>query len=160
MTKKARFINKLGALSAGEKKDLIAFFTANPIFESHIDWNNKNLKPQDFEEVFALSRMSRRNRKNSIEMFKNYNCKILEKTEEFAVLVPLDWHCAEFLTSFSCGGEGAQWCIGNEATWNNYIGDGFIFYFVYFFERHPVFGKKPRDYSVSAGENRVLPETD
>ena len=142
MTKKTRFINKLSALSAHEKKDLIAFFSTNPVFESRIDWNNKNLKAQDFGEVFALSRMSRRNRKNSVEMFKSYNCKILEVNKEYVILVPLDSHCANFLTSFNCGGEGARWCIGSEDAWNDYIQIGYIFYFLYFFERHPTFGKK------------------
>ena len=75
-------------------------------------------------------------------MFMNYNYKILEKNKEFVILVPLDRQCAKFLTSFNCGSEGASWCIGSEETWNRYIGDGTIFYFMYFFERHPIFGKK------------------
>ena len=145
MTKKARFINKLIDLSVKEKEKTIAFFTANPVFETRIDWNNKNLKPVDFETVFALSRMSRRNRKSSIEMFKNYNCKILTQTDEFVILVPLDWRCAQFLTSFNCGGEGARWCIGSRDTdghWERHMKTGSIFYFMYFFNRHPLFGKK------------------
>ena len=145
MTKKTRLINKINALSAKEKKEIIAFFTVNPVFENRIDWNKKNLTIKDFEAVFALSRMSRRNRKNSIKMFNNYNCKILAQTEEFVILVPLDYFCAQFLTSFDCGGEGAKWCIGNKRTsshWAHYIKRESIFYFMYFFERHPLFGKK------------------
>jgi len=142
MTRKTRFINKLGSLSANEKNDIITFFSTNPVYESLIDWNNKNLKSQDFEEVFALSRLSRRNRKNSIEMFKNYNCKIIVINKEYIILVPLDSHCAEFLTSHDCGGEGARWCIGSKEIWNHYIRDGIVFYFLYFFQRHPVFEKK------------------
>ena len=142
MTKKARFINKLSALSAKEKKESISFFTVHPVYENRIDWNNKNLKPADFEAVFALSRMSRKNRKNSINMFKNFNCKIITHTNEFIILVPLDWRCAQFFTSFDCGGEGAKWCIGREDAWDNYMNDASIFYFMFFFERHPVFGKK------------------
>ena len=78
-------------------------------------------------------------------MFNNYNCKILAQTEEFVILVPLDFYCVQFLTSFNCGGEGAKWCIGIKHTSNffyNYIKRGSIFYFMYFFERHPLFGKK------------------
>jgi hypothetical protein len=145
MTKKTRLINKLNTLSAEEKKEIIAFFTVNPVFESRIDWNKKNLTFEDFKTVFALSRMSRRNRKNSIKMFNNYNCKILAQTEEFVILVPLDYFCAQFLTSFDCGGEDAKWCIGNKRRidfWYNYIKRDSIFYFMYFFERHPIFGKK------------------
>jgi hypothetical protein len=78
-------------------------------------------------------------------MFKNQKCKIVKETKEFVILVPLDWNCAKFLNSLNCGGEGAKWCIGSTKTdkhWNKYINDGIIFYCMYFFERHPVFGKK------------------
>ena len=145
MTKKARFINNIAGLSAGEKNDIIAFFTVNPVFENRIDWNNKNITKEDFEEVFASSRMSRKNRRNTVKMFKNHNCKIIVHTKEFVIVVPLDWYCAKFLVSFDCGGEGAKWCIGSKSTnthWNSYVERESVFYFVYFFNRHPVFGKK------------------
>jgi len=145
MTKKSRFINNLTMLSASEKKRLIDFFSVNPVYESRIDWNNKNLKFEDFELVFSLSIMSKKNRKNTIEMFKNYNCKIIVHTKEFVIVVPLDWYCTQFFNSFDCGGEGAKWCIGNKHTnelWNDYTQKGKVFYLLYFFERHPIFGKK------------------
>ena len=145
MTKKTRFINKLVALSEKEKITLIAFFSANPVFENRINWNNKNLKYEDFEDVFSLSRTSRKNRNNTIKMFKYHNCKIIACTKEFAIVVPLDWYCAKFLNSFECGGEGARWCIGSKSSnthWNYEMDRGVVFYFLYFFERHPVFGKK------------------
>ena len=145
MTKKRYFINKLDNLSAHEKEKIIAFFSVNPVFESRIDWNNKYLKFEDFEEVFSLSAMSRKNRKNTVNMFLNYNCKIIVSSKEFVILVPLDWDCARFITSFNCGGEGAEWCIGSRLSnrhWNELTEKGSIFYFMYFFERHPVFGKK------------------
>jgi len=145
MTKKARFINKLTCFSLNEKKNLIDFFTANPVYESRIDWNNKNLKQDDFELVFTMSKMSVKNRKDTIKMFKDFNCKIIAHTKEFVIAVPVEWDCAIFMNSFSCGGEGAKWCIGSRHTdshWNDNIKDGSVFYFVYFFDRHPVFGKK------------------
>ena len=145
MTKKSRFINKLAALSANDRNELIAFFTENPIFENLIDWNNRNLKRDDFNAVFALNRLSGKKRNNTINMFINYNCKIICHTEEFVIVVPLDWYCAKFLNSFKCGGEGTKWCIGNKQSdshWNHYMETGNYFYFIYFFERHPVFGKK------------------
>ena len=145
MTKKARIINKLLALSADEKKALIEFFTENHVYENRIDWNNKNLERKDFDYVLAMGKMSRKNRKNTIKMFEKYNCKIIIQTKEFFILVPLDWECAKFINSFNCGGEGATWCIGNKTDdtgWNSYIKEGSIFYFLYFFNSHPIFGKK------------------
>jgi len=63
MTKKAGLINKLTTLSAKEKRELILFFTENPVYENLIDWNNRDLKWEDFASVLALKKMSRKNRK-------------------------------------------------------------------------------------------------
>jgi len=78
-------------------------------------------------------------------MFTNQNCRIIAQTKDFIIVIPLDWHCAVFLNSFNCGGEGAKWCIGSkdsETNWDEYMAQGNIFYFIYFFKRHPIFGKK------------------
>jgi len=145
MTKKARFINKLNVLSSAEKENLIAFFTKNPVFENHIDWNNRSLKRENFDPVIELSMTSRKNRRNTIKMFNDYKCKIIFHTKELIIVVPLDWYCAKFFNSFNCGGESARWCIGNNHSnshWNHYMAQGNVFYFLYFFRHHPVFGKK------------------
>jgi len=150
MTRKTRFIRRLHSVTHNEKEDIIAFFSKYPLYESYIDWNKKSLTYKDFETVFELAGNSRKNRRKKIktnpeEFFKNYNCRIAGKTDEFIILMPLDWACAVFLNSFECGETGAVWCIGRKHTyrfWNNYIKDGDLFYFAFFLKKDVVWGKK------------------
>jgi Leucine-rich repeat (LRR) protein len=150
ITKKARFIEKLSSLSAEEKRQAIEFFTKHPIYESRIDWNKKDLGYIDFEKLFFLAEKSRKNqkrtaRKNPHLQFDKYNCRIVAQTDDFLIIVPLDWECAQFMNSFDCGGEGAKWCIGDSNSyyhWNRYLERKYIFYFVYFININPFYGKK------------------
>jgi hypothetical protein len=150
MTKKARIINKLTTLSAGEKEKAIAFFTGHPNYESHIDWNRKNLTRGDFKKVFAKAAMSKKEQKRKAKadpalLFEKQNCRIIEQTTEYIIVTPLDWKCAKFFNSFDCGGEGARWCIGDRrkyAHWNHYVNDGNIFYLVYFTKKFSWYGRK------------------
>jgi hypothetical protein len=148
MTKKARYIEKLDALSADEKKAAIDFFTKYPNYEEYIDWNNKALRYHDFEEVFALAGNPLRDIKQKpdpIPLFGNCNCEIIRRTDIFLVVVPFDWECAVFFNSSGCGGEEAHWCVGeaeDAAEWNRYVADKNIFFLVFFVTKDPVFGKK------------------
>ncbi|MDR1626236.1 MAG: tetratricopeptide repeat protein [Spirochaetia bacterium] len=126
MTKKARFIEKFDTLSESQKKEAIEFFTKYPNYEKHIDWNNAALTYQDFQKVFSRANSSLRSIKRKAKtnlrlLFENYNCEILRQTDDFSIVVPLDWQCAVFFNSFGCGGAGARWCIGDKddpSHWN------------------------------------------
>jgi hypothetical protein len=149
ITKKSRFINSLDALSENEKERAISFFSKYPCYESYIDWNKKDLNYYDFEMVYTMGNNSSNNIKrkaktNPVPLFEKYNCKILSRTEEFVIAIPLDKECVAFFNSFTCGGEGSRWCIGQRDTedWDNYKDDGIEFYFVFFMKRNLFFGKK------------------
>jgi hypothetical protein len=161
MTKKARYIEKLDALSAEQKKAVTDFFTKYPNYEKHIDWNSTSLTYHDFEDVFALAENSLKNikRKRKTDprlLFEKYNCEIIRQTDDFLIVVPLDWECAVFFNSFHCGGEGARWCIGaaNDAShWNSYLEGKNIFFLIYFVNKHPLLKKKTLiEYNAEDGE--------
>jgi hypothetical protein len=150
MTKKARFIETLDALSSDKKKEITDFFTKHPNYENHIDWNSKSLTYHDFEEVFTLAENSSRSIRRKAKtdprlLFTKHNCEIIRQTDDFLIVVPLDWECAVFFDSFECGGEGARWCIGNSddaAHWNNYLANNNVFFLIFFTNKHLVFGRK------------------
>jgi hypothetical protein len=150
MTKKTRFIEKLDALSAGEKREITDFFTKHPNYENRIDWNSRSLTYRDFEEALSLVKNSSQNVKPKIKtdlrpVFEKCNCEIIKETEDFLIVVPFDWECAVFFVSFKCGGERARWCIGesdNAAHWNDYLTNKNVFFLVFFMKRDPVFEKK------------------
>jgi hypothetical protein len=150
MTKKARFIENLNALSESQKKEAVKFFTKHPNCEKHIDWDNPALTYQDFQKLFSRANSSARSirrkaKTNPRLLFEKYNCEIVRQTDDFLIVVPLDWRCAVFFDSFDCGGAGARWCIGdknNPSHWNDYLLEKNIFFLIFFFTRHPVFGKK------------------
>ena len=150
MTKKSRFIEKLTSLTDAEKENVITFFNKYPVYENQIDWNSKLLLYQDFEKVFLLADNSRSSIKQKAKanpelLFKGYNCRIVHRDKSFVVVMPLDWECVVFMNSFKCGGEGAKWCIGDKKyfeCWNSCIDYGSLFYLVYFFIKHPIFGRK------------------
>ena len=150
ITKKAGFIKQLDSLSAAEKENAIAFFTKHLVYENRIDWNNKLLQYHDFEKVFKAADASHKSIKrmaktNPEVMFEKYNCRIVSQTEDFLVVIPLDWECMVFFNSFECGGTGAKWCIGEKNNcnhWNLYISAKNIFYLIYFVKKHPVYGRK------------------
>jgi hypothetical protein len=150
MTKKARLIKRQETLTAKEKETVIDFFSKYPTYENRIDWNSKTLKYGDFETVFSLANNSRRSIKKQSKsdpevLLKGYNYRIVSKTKDFIIIMPLDWECAVFFCSFGCGGTGAKWCIGDKNTskhWDFYRKYYNVFYFIYFTEGHPCYGKK------------------
>jgi hypothetical protein len=58
------------------------------------------------------------------------------------IVIPLDWKCIKLFNSFSCGGEGAKWCICDKEAWDTHFDKKSMFYFIYFLETNPFFGKK------------------
>jgi hypothetical protein len=157
MTKKARFIKKLAMLTYDEKTKAINFFNNYPVYEKYIDWNNKDLCYIDFEALFSLAKTSIREMKRKFKtdpasLFEKYNCKIISLSKEFLIAIPLDWGCVKFFNSFACGGEGAKWCICDKRAWDMQFDIKSMFYFIYFFEKNPFFGKKIMvEYNVRGG---------
>lgn len=150
ITNKYRFIRNLIALSGEEKQNTTKFFSKHPNYENLIDWNNKNLTYKDFEDIFILTGKSntihdKLIKKDPVYLFADKNCKIIDQTDDYLIAVPLDWKGAVYFNSCLCGGEGAKWCISrknDKKHWNWYFENGFTFYLIYFFKRHPSLGKK------------------
>jgi len=140
----------LKSLSFKEKETVISFFNKYPVYENRIDWNNKSLSYCDFEKVFTIADSSRKNIKTESKtnpeiLFKGYNYRVVSRSKEFLIIMPLDRECAVYFNSYNCGGIGAMWCIGDKNTskhWNKYISKRNIFYFVYFINKNLTFGKK------------------
>ena len=74
--------------------------------------------------------------------FKKYNCRIIDKTEDYLIVMPLDLKCAKFIKSAECGGIETTWCIGKKDFWNMYILEENVFYLIYFYDTNPIWGKK------------------
>jgi len=139
ITKKIRFIKKNCILSKREKILITYYLSKHPNYDKFIDWNNRNLTYNNFNQLFSLVSNSK------TLLFNKFNCEIIYQTNEYLIVVPLDWKCAVYFNSFSCGGESAKWCIGwknNDNHWKWYSENGYSFYMIYFFERHPSLGKK------------------
>ena len=149
MTKKLRFIENNPLLSEKGKKKTAAFFDRYPNYEKFIDWNKKIIAFNDFKKVFRMAEKSNKNKKritreNPRVMFKKYQCDLISETDDFLIIIPNNWSAAVFFNSFRCGGEGANWCIGNKDSphfWEKYINNGTLFYFV-FFKNKNTLGKK------------------
>jgi uncharacterized protein YceK len=100
--------------------------------------------------VLSLAENSSQNIKRKVKtdprlLFAKYNCEIIKQTEDFLIVVPLDWECAVFFNSFACGGKGARWCIGdsdNASHWNDYLAGKNVFLLVFFVNEHPVYKRK------------------
>ncbi|WP_010257593.1 hypothetical protein [Treponema primitia] len=149
-TKKARLIDNLLLLTEAEKFEVKKFFNKYPVYESKIDWNNRDLHYTDFLKVFELAERSAKNskrkaKKNPLTLFLNCNCNIIAQMEDFIITIPLDWECMVYFNSFGCGGSGARWCIGDKKTsehWDTSIIKGENFFFIFFLETDTIFGKK------------------
>jgi hypothetical protein len=87
--------------------------------------------------------------------FEEHRCRIVNRTDEFLIAVPLDWECAKFFNSFD-NGKGPGWYIGDiddPQPWNRFVREKKLFYFVYFYEKHPLYGRKTLiQYNCTANE--------
>lgn len=89
-------------------------------------------------------------RKDPNELFKNSGLKVSYEgednsnsdlvilksleNEKFVFVVPMNWKANQWLDSFDCGGQGAQWCIGyvkEETYWTEHTADGELFIMAY-----------------------------
>ena len=75
-------------------------------------------------------------------LFDKYNCRIIDQTEDFLIVMPLDLKCAKFIKSAKCGCIETTWCIGKKNLWDMYILEENVFYLIYFKNTNSVWGKK------------------
>lgn len=145
---KTHLINKLN-LTDEQKNTLIAFFKNHPNYESKVDWNNKNLKFEDFSELLALEGNTKSSKKKyglsgkaqieDLVLDKDY--KVLAQTEDYIIYYPLNFKASEVLAKPTTPPEGVtgKWCISGknyspgtqDQHWNSYTTRGIDFFFVF-----------------------------
>lgn len=137
------------------KSNLIEWFKSNSSYETKIDWNKwKTLTKSDFEKLIKSKELSKNQQKHkkrigsgkdAKDLFKDINdrkFKIIDETDNWLFVAPLNYKGAVFCDSKECGGGSAKWCIGYEkddSFWNQYVGNGekFIMIFNKNFETMP-----------------------
>jgi hypothetical protein len=118
--KKDHLIKKLVNLSDEEKQELIDFFNKKPNLENKIDWQNKNLKFDDFK--LLMQQYSEK----KIEHLK------LVRGEDYIPLVlngnkayiPLNYEASVEIASDNVGSCQGKWCTANseiKTYWNDYV---------------------------------------
>lgn len=170
---KDHLIDKLD-LTDEQKEELKGFFKKHPNYESKIDWNKKDLKWEDFEELLKTEGQT----KNQIKKYgKSGKAQIedLEEGKDYEVLVdkpnltvyyPLNFKASEVLAKPTTPPEGVtgKWCIAGknyspgtqDQHWNRYTKERNIdFFFVFMEHRKYAVARYPQDLSRPSGEPRI-----
>ena len=134
---KDHLINKLD-LEDEQKDRLKAFFKKHPNYESKIDWNNKDLQWEDFENLLTLEGKSKSQAKKvGIEgLIEDKDYKILAKNEHYTIYYPLTHLGSKVLASTKVAPyDEAKWCIAmnDPSYWHDYIEKLIDFFFIFFF---------------------------
>lgn len=145
---KDHLIDRLN-LTDEQKAQLKAFFKGHPNYESKIDWNNKNLKFEDFSELLSLEGNTKSSKKKyglsgkaqieDLVMDKDY--KVLAQTDDYTVYYPMTFKASEVLAKPTTPPEGVtgKWCISGknyspgtqDQHWDSYTSKGFDFFFIF-----------------------------
>ena len=145
---KDRLINRLW-LTDDQKEKLKTFFKVHPNWENKIDWNNKDLKWEDFQDVLALEGTSKNSKKKyglsgkakieDLVLDKDY--KVVFENDHCVVYYPLTFKASEVLAKPTTPPVGVQgrWCIAGknyspgtqDQHWNNYLDQNIDFFFIF-----------------------------
>ena len=145
---KDHLINKLD-LTPEQKEQLIQFFKKHPNYEGKIDWNRKDLKWDDFQELLSLEGTSRNSIKKygksgkaqieDLEEGRDYN--ILYEDDDITCYEVLTFKGSEVLAKPSTAPEGVTggWCIAGrnyspgtgDQHWKRYTSEGKRFVFLF-----------------------------
>ncbi len=123
--KKDHIINKLN-LTDEQKNELISFFKKRPDLETKIDWNNKELKYEDFAEVLAnISKSNAKKTKGSLipsEFVEGKDYIDISLSDTEVAFIPLNYDFQKFIQNKSFYGTEAKWCIGSNDRyyWEHY----------------------------------------
>lgn len=137
LEKKDHLIDKLD-LEDYQKERLKTFFQKHPGYESKIDWNNRNLQWEDFENLLDLDGKSKSQaKKTGIEgLIEDKDYKILAQNDHYIIYYPLTHLGSKVLASRKVApySEG-KWCISmNQDTyWAQYTEQMIDFFFIFFF---------------------------
>lgn len=127
--KKDHLIKKLVNLSDEEKQELIDFFNKKPNLENKIDWQNKNLKFDDFK--LLMQQYSEK----KIEHLKlvrgeDYIPLILNGNKAY---IPLNYKASVEIASDNVGSCRGTWCTADSETrkhWSSYTGKDIVFIYI------------------------------
>ena len=132
--KKDHLIKRLN-LTDDQKEKLISFFNKYPNFESKIDWNNRNLKWEDFSDLLANEGKSNSQvKKRGIEgLIEGTDYNIAFEDENQIMYEILTHRASRAIASDKVGNSTTgKWCISmnDPVYWNNYTKSGKEFYFI------------------------------
>lgn len=133
---KDHLINRLN-LTQEQKDKLIALFRKYPNLESKIDWNNRNLKWEDFKSLlYDAGKSKSQALKKGIEGLKEgTDYRIVAETEEYIVYYPMTHLASKVLASDRVAPhKTARWCISTNdpSEWNQYTRDYGVDFFFFF----------------------------
>ena len=127
--KKDHLVKKLKNLSSDEKGKVIDFFKKKPNLEGKINWNDKELKFSDFENVMMVTKTEKKKKvkesglsglKQGIDYIQ------LEMPEtEYNPVIPLNYDASVLMASRRVGGSAGSWCIAyqkDDSYWKSYVG--------------------------------------
>lgn len=126
--KKDHIIAKLDNLTASQKRILIDHLNQFPHKEKMIDWNNKNLKWEDFAELLATTSKTqklqqvKRSGLGGLHEGKDYI--LIYEMWPIVVVAPLSWEASKLLASKYVGDCEGEWCTAfqkEDTSWEAYM---------------------------------------
>lgn len=160
---KDRFIDKLD-LTDEQKEELKAFFKKHPTYEGKVDWNKKDLKWEDFEELLKTEGQTKnqikkygKSGKAQIEdLVEGKDYEVLVDKPNLTVYYPMNFKASEVLAKPTTPPEGVtgRWCIAGknyspgtqDQHWKRYTQERHIdFFFVFMEHRKYAIARYPED---------------
>jgi len=161
---KERLIRRLD-LDPIQQDKLVRLFKQYPNLESKIDWNKKDLKWSDFQDVLSQAGKSKSQaQKKGLEgLQKGRDYEIVKETDEYVIYYPMTHLASKTLAGRKVAPaiEG-KWCIStnDSGDWDNYVGMGIDFFF-FFAKEEPEDGFPGEKYAIArypeAMKQRLLP---
>jgi hypothetical protein len=137
--KKDHIVAKLGNLTNSQKRILIDHLDQFPHKESMIDWNNKDLKWEDFAEMLATTSKTQKKALvkkeglGGLEEGKDYH--LLYDKPPIVAVMPKNYEASKLLASKNIAGCEGEWCTAYHKTddyWKEYISRGPLVYIINF----------------------------
>ena len=140
LEKKDHIIRRLKNLTDDEKQQVIDFFARKPNLENQINWQNRDLTFDDFQQVMDVTKTERKRQVKKLGLGGLKSGKDyleIEVPENFPGrgFIPLHWEASKLLASAKIGGVEGEWCTAyqkDKSYWGRYIHEDYeiLIYFI------------------------------
>jgi hypothetical protein len=115
LEKKDHIIRRLKNLTDDEKQQVIDFFARKPNLENQINWQNRDLTFDDFQQVMDVTKTERKRQVKKLGLGglksgKDY-IEVDLGDSDWRGFIPLHWEASKLLASTKIGGVEAKVCI-------------------------------------------------